>query len=289
MDASPPEVTGLKKRVNVAIRDAIGLSQNPPPICQDPDEAYTAIDSVARLVHGDLASMVIGGLASLFLQMLHPRAMAGVAQHSRYQDDPFGRMLQTANFIGATTYGSKSSSKKSIKRVLQVHEQVVGLTIQGEPYAANDRDLLSWVHCAEIAMFYRAYEVFGKLPLFPGEKDQYVEEMSQLAKDLGCAPIPYNADELADQLESFRPELELRADGRRARNFLQHEVVQGRLRRLVFWFLLRSSYSLLPDWACQMLEVKSNRFLNLVFIHPVTKLICRGMRVAVPPTPRVTL
>ena len=77
MDASPPEVTGLKKRVNVAIRDAIGLSQNPPPICQDPDEAYTAIDSVARLVHGDLASMVIGGLASLFLQMLHPRAMAG--------------------------------------------------------------------------------------------------------------------------------------------------------------------------------------------------------------------
>ena len=146
MDASPPEVTGLKKRVNVAIRDAIGLSQNPPPICQDPDEAYTAIDSVARLVHGDLASMVIGGLASLFLQMLHPRAMAGVAQHSRYQDDPFGRMLQTANFIGATTYGSKSSSKKSIKRVLQVHEQVVGLTNQGEPYAANDRDLLSWVH-----------------------------------------------------------------------------------------------------------------------------------------------
>ena len=119
MDASPPEVTGLKKRVNVAIRDAIGLSQNPPPICQDPDEAYTAIDSVARLVHGDLASMVIGGLASLFLQMLHPRAMAGVAQHSRYQDDPLGRMLQTANFIGATTYGSKSASTKSIKRVLQ--------------------------------------------------------------------------------------------------------------------------------------------------------------------------
>ena len=289
MDASPPEVTGLKKRVNVAIRDAIGLTQNPPPICLDPAEAYTPIDSVARLVHGDLSSMVVGGLASLFLQMLHPRAMAGVAQHSRYQDDPFGRMLQTANFIGATTYGSTSFAGKSIKRVLQVHEQVVGLTEQGEPYSANDPDLLSWVHCAEIAMFYRAYEVFGKLPLFPGENNRYVEEMSQLARDLGCSPIPHNARELQSQLADFRPGLELRGDGIRARNFLQHEVVQGRIRRFVFWFLLRSSYSILPEWAQEMLEVKSNKLLNRLFIHPVTKIICVGMRIAVPPTPRVVL
>ncbi len=289
MDTSPLEVTGLKKRVNVKIRDAIGLTQNPPPICQDPLEAYTAIDSVARLVHGDLASMVVGGLASLFLQMLHPRAMAGVAQHSRYQDDPFGRMLQTANFIGATTYGSKSFAAKSINRVLQVHERVVGLTDEGEPYAANDPDLLSWVHCAEIAMFYRAYEFFGKVPLRKGEDDQYVAEMAQLATDLGCSPIPLSAADLRVELENYRFALELRNDGRRARNFLQHEVVQGRTRRFVFWFLLRSSYSILPMWACDMLEIKSTPRLDRFFIHPVTKLICVGMRVAVPPTPRVTL
>ena len=289
MESSPPEVTGLKKRVNVALRNAIGLTQNPLPICLDPNVAYTPIDATSRVVHGDLAPMVIGGLASLFLQMLHPRAMAGVAQHSRYQDDPFGRMLQTANFIGATTYGTKSSATKFIKRVRQVHLQVVGVTDQGEPYEANDPTLLSWVHCAEIAMFYRAYELFGKHPLREGEDDQYVAEMAHLADDLGCSLIPYSAAALHQALEGFRPELELRADGRHARDFLQNEIVQGRLRRFIFWFLLRSAYSILPPWAREMLGVKSTPLMDRFFVRPATRFLSAGIRVAVPPMPRSAL
>jgi len=34
--------------------------------------------------------MLVGGLGSLFIQMLHPHTMAGVAQHSRYREDPSG-------------------------------------------------------------------------------------------------------------------------------------------------------------------------------------------------------
>ena len=72
---------GFKERFNVAIRNTIGLTQDPIPICDDPEISYMATTSVARLVHGDLASMLVGGIASLFFQTLHPYAMAGVAQH----------------------------------------------------------------------------------------------------------------------------------------------------------------------------------------------------------------
>ena len=65
----------------------------------DPEVAYLPVDGMARLVHGDLPSMLIGGVSSLLLQMLHPLAMAGVAQHSRYRDDALGRLEQTATFM----------------------------------------------------------------------------------------------------------------------------------------------------------------------------------------------
>jgi len=68
----------LRTRANANIRRAVGLTQNPPPRCVDPDTAYFPIDGVARLVHADLSSMLVGGIASLFFQMLHPHAMAAL-------------------------------------------------------------------------------------------------------------------------------------------------------------------------------------------------------------------
>src|ERR1035437_7698217 len=71
------ESSNFAKRLNLRIRHAIGLTQEPPPMCEDPELSYMPVDAVARLVHGDLSTMIIGGLGSLFLQMLHPYAMAG--------------------------------------------------------------------------------------------------------------------------------------------------------------------------------------------------------------------
>ena len=38
--------------------------------------------------------------SALLLQTLHPLAMAGVADHSGYRDDPLGRLRRTAQFVG---------------------------------------------------------------------------------------------------------------------------------------------------------------------------------------------
>jgi uncharacterized protein (DUF2236 family) len=231
--------------------------------------------------------MLVGGLASLFVQMLHPHTMAGVAQHSRYRDDPLGRLLQTANFIGFTTYGTKQEAYASIERVLSVHQVVRGLADDGEPYDANDPHLLAWVHAAETSMFLNAYRRFGRLRLSDAQADHYVAEMATLARDLGMIDPPESVAQLNTALQRFRPELRLSTDGATARDFVARGVVQGRTQRLVYWLLVRSAFALMEPWELALLGVRARPLRNRLFIQPTTWLLCRGLRLFVPP-PRTT-
>jgi len=280
--------TALRVRANNAIRATVGLNREPPSVCDDPAVAYTPVDGVSRLVHGDLASMLIGGLASLFFQMLHPLAMAGVAQHSRYQHDPLGRMLQTANFISATTYGSKQSAYAAIERVRAVHESVRGAAPDGRPYSANDPHLLKWIHCAEISMFLAGYQRFGRESISASEADAYVAETAQLARDLGVESPPTSVRELKEAIESFRPELRLTREGESARDFISHGVVKGIFQRGAYWLIVRSSYALMEPWAREMLNVTNVAAWEGELLRPVTKVLCAAVRLAVPPATRVS-
>jgi hypothetical protein len=206
----------VRARVNRGIRQAAGLSMDPPPICEDPAEAYQRVDAVARLVHGDLPAMMVGGIASLFFEMLHPHTMAGVAQHSRYRDDPLGRVLQTATFIGTTTYGPRTRAVQAFERVRAVHEGVRGVADDGVAYVASDSHLLEWIHCAGTEMFLRAYQSFGRHALSAADADEYVADVAGTALDLGALEVPRSVAELEDRVARFRPELRLSADGAEA-------------------------------------------------------------------------
>ncbi len=276
----------LRQRANMKIRRAAGLSMDPPARCDDPLAAYSDVYGVTRIVHGDLPSMLVGGLGSLFFQMLHPHAMAGVAQHSRYQDDPFGRMLQTANFISATTFGSKESAAAAIERVLNVHQFVHGVTDDGAAYDANDPHLLAWVHCTELFMFLNSYQRFGAHHLSDDEANKYVAEMVHVADDLGVQNPPHNVRELNAALLSFRPELNLSADGVTARDFISHGVTNRRKQRFVHRLIVRSAWSLLPSWAQDHLGVRTNRVSDLLVFRPATKVLSFACRLALPPAPR---
>jgi hypothetical protein len=110
--------------------------RKPPPIASDPEESYLPPDGVARLVHADLPSMLIGGISALLLQTLHPLAMAGVAEHSNYQADPLGRLRRTAAFVGTTTFGTVGEAEAAIAQVQRVHRRVKGIAPDGRPYSA---------------------------------------------------------------------------------------------------------------------------------------------------------
>lgn len=276
-----------RRRASGAVRRAAGLQQDPPARCADPLEAYGDVYGVARVVHGDLPSMLIGGVASLLIQMLHPLAMAGVAEHSRYQDDPLGRLLQTANFISATTYGSTTTAKAAIARVQHVHDFVHGTTEDGVAYDANDPHLLLWIHCCETAMFLGAYRRFGARRLSPRDEDRYVEEMAQVARDFGVESPPLNVHDLDVTLNSFRDELRLTRDGAIARDFIATSVVQRHRQRAAHYLIVRSAWTVLTPWSRVLLEVRVRPLTHRLLIAPATALFVRAVRLAVPAPPQM--
>jgi uncharacterized protein (DUF2236 family) len=279
----------VRERTSRSIRHAAGLTHAPPPRCDDPDDAFGDVNGVARLVHRELPSMLVGGIGSLFFQMLHPHAMAGVAQHSRYQEDPLSRVLQTANFIGATTFGSKETAQDAIDRVLLVHSYVHGIADDGAPYDANDPHLVLWVHCAEISMFLTAYRRFGSRALSDEEADHYVKETAHVARVLGAVDPPETVAQLNAALLSFRSELRLSDDGVAARDFLTSRVTSSRAQRCIYWLLVRSAWALLPAYAQELLGVRSRGLRERLVWRPSTRVICRLMRIAVPPPPHVAI
>jgi len=159
----------------------------------DDDAGLFGPDSVTWRVHSDL-SMLVGGVRALFVQTVHPLAIAGVAQHSQYRSDPLGRLRRTAAFVAATTYGSTAKADAAIARVRSIHERVRGLAADGRPYSANDPELLAWVHHVEVESFLLAYQRVG-----PGlgsvDADTYVLEMAGLGRRLGVPdPVTTTAD-----------------------------------------------------------------------------------------------
>ena len=55
------------------------------------------------------------GIRALLLQMFHPLAMAGVADHSDSREDPSGRLSRTAHFVTVTTYGSTEAAERAMR------------------------------------------------------------------------------------------------------------------------------------------------------------------------------
>ena len=284
-DATSRLVAKFREEAIRRLRKSMGLHGEPPLPDFDPATAYMPVGGMARQIHGDLPAMLIGGLASLLLQMNHPAAMAGVAQFSMYRQDPLGRLYQTAQFLGTTTFGSEHDALAVIDTVRFVHEGVQGTTHLGQRYWANDPRTLLWVHCAETAMFLRAAELYGPRTLSSDDADRYVSEMARVARDLGCAEPPTTAKELASMLEGFRGELDLSPDGLEARNFVLRGVFTNPVEIAAYATLSAAAVNLLPLWARTLLQIPRIPLAENVLVRPAALALATSMRLAIPGVP----
>jgi uncharacterized protein (DUF2236 family) len=232
-------------------------------------------DSIVWRVHGDSA-MLIGGLRSLMLQTLHPLAMAGVAQHSNYKSDPWGRLNRTGRFVGATTYGSTATAEEAIAVVRRVHDRVRGTAPDGRPYAANDPHLLLWVHTTEVDSFLRAYERYGAGRLRDAEKNQYVAEMAEIARRLGSESPPESNAELAACLNDFRSECRAGAQARETMRFLMLPPVPLILRG-PYGILTAGAITLLPSWARRELWLPVLPLTDPLAVRPAATVLTRAI------------
>src|ERR687898_917313 len=144
--------------------------------------------SVTWRVHAD-PSMLIGGLAALLLQTLHPLAVAGIEEHSNYREDPLGRLGRTGSFVTGTTYGSTETAERLIKLIKAVHRKVKGTAPDGRPYSSSDPDLVTWVHATEVFSFLRAHQRFVPFPVRGEQADRYYHEMATIAERLGASEV----------------------------------------------------------------------------------------------------
>lgn len=273
----------LRLQLAAGLRHSIGLHDQPPPPCNDPMLAYIAPSSPVRLVHSDLTSMLVGGVASLLLQMLHPLAMAGVADHSNYREDPLGRLERTAIFIGTTSFHSTEEARAAIDRVRRIHRSVTGTSQDGVPYRADDPELIEFVHNAEISSFLASFNRYGPTRLTTEEQDAYVADMATVALDLGAREVPRTVAELVEAIEGIRPQLRLTRAGSNARNFVVAGPVRAPHEMAAYSLVVAAALGVLPAWARRQLKIPLLPLADQLWIRPSTKLMGRGIRFALPP------
>lgn len=162
-------------------------------------------ESAVWKVHGSLSTLV-GGVRALLLQAAHPAPLQGVAEHSRYQTDPIGRLIGTTRWLTITSFAAEPAIRREAKRVNAMHQRVQGeyldkTGVRGEYSAKNERFLL-WVHCAFTDSFLKSYCAIHKVE--PHQMNAYVHEWAKSATFLGLPKAPQSVDELERTLDDFR-------------------------------------------------------------------------------------
>jgi uncharacterized protein (DUF2236 family) len=199
--------------------------------------------------------MFIGGLRALLIQTLHPLAMAGVAQHSDYRNDPWGRLQRTADFLAVTTFGPADEAQRTIDRIRHVHSFVQGTAADGRPYSANDPHLLEWVHVAEVDSFLTSYQRFGARPLNQRDRDRYIHDMAVIASKLGVLAPPETEHELRERLRRFIPELRSTPESRDAVRYLTLTPPLTFPANGAYFALVSATVATLPAWTRPLLRL----------------------------------
>lgn len=247
-----------------------------------PGPRWFAEDRPIWRVHSD-ASMFAGGLRALLLQSLHPLAMAGVAEHSDYRADPWGRLQRTADFLAATTFGTAAQASAACERVVSVHRFVRGVAPDGRPYEASDPHLLRWVHICEVDSFLAAHQRYGAARLTKPECNGYVADMAVIARALGVVDPPTDLISLRSRLSWYRPELAVTPAARESARFLLFAPVPL-VARPPYGLLAASTVALLPWWARRELRLPILPVTETVVVRPAGAALTGVLRWALAPT-----
>jgi uncharacterized protein (DUF2236 family) len=226
-------------------------SRGERPVTRRPDGLFGP-RSVAWRVHGDVTSMMVGGIAGLLLQMLHPAVLAGVWDHSNFRADMHGRLRRTARFIATTTYGAAEDAEAVIARVCRIHDQVRGTLPDGTLYTANDPAMLAWVHVTEATSFLDAWIRYGEPRMKLADQDRYFTEMGRIAVKLGADPVPATRAEAQALIRRMRPSLRYDARTREVARLVMTQPAPSPMAEPLQALAMQAGVDLLPSWARRM-------------------------------------
>ncbi|OLT12705.1 hypothetical protein BJF78_23995 [Pseudonocardia sp. CNS-139] len=221
----------------------------------DAGAGYFPPGTATRTVVADPAALV-GGISALFLQTLHPRAMAGVEQHSSFPDDFWPRLQRTAGYVTTLAFADTATADRVAAHVRVIHRQVHGTDpVTGRPYAADDPDLLRWVHACEVGSLSAAVRRLGLIDA--AEEDRFLAEQVTAGALLGATGLPASRAEVDAYFADVRPELVASPIARRAARRLALAPLPLRVELLtparpVWTAVAAVAIGLLPSWAKRM-------------------------------------
>ena len=162
--------------------------------------------SMSWEINGDMASVVLGGIGAIVMEILHPSVMAGVQDLSNYREQPERRGKTTFGYVVTTTFANTQAATRLVNVVKKMHSQVEGTRPDGVPYRALDPELIGWVHTCIPWAVMTAYERYNR-PLTDAEKDRYLGEQAVIGRMGGAGDIPETVAELREYVEAMRPKL----------------------------------------------------------------------------------
>ena len=282
----PSKNTKLQEKLSIRFRKLLsGATDGNPPwlsvVAEGDDIGMFSPNDAPWIIHRDFSTLV-GGVRALLMQALHPGSLAGVAQHSRYEQDPLGRLSGTIRWLTITTFGSNQAVQNEAGRVNRMHTRVSGeyQTAQGETtsYRAADPRLLLWVHIAFMESFLRSHQNYSKAPI-PGGADTYVRLWGKSVAPLGLDDVPTSEAELSKLLDEFSEELIVTDQTRAVIKWIKNAPLPP-LTKPVYKLLFYSAVASLDPRFRALIGIRS---APLWLLRPVTTGMLSLMRFAIGP------
>jgi uncharacterized protein (DUF2236 family) len=247
----------------------------------DQDTGLFGPGSMTWRVHAE-PILWLAGYRALLLESLHPRALAGVLQNSRFREDPWGRLFRTARFWGQVVYGTTEMAEDAGRRVRRIHGRLRGVDPDtGEGFRIDEPELLRWIHVTAMESFCDTAQRAG-LGLKPSEVDGYYTEQLQVARLVGLDPatVPATAAEVDAYYRDIRPKLAGTAEAKTTARYLAVPSFPYRLGwtpvRPLWIGVSAYAFSLLPAWARRLYGLPGLPTTDLT-----ATLTARGLRAAI--------
>lgn len=171
------------------------------------EAAIVPPDSVSWQVFRNPVSMFVGGIAAVLLELGEPRVRTAVWEHSSFRTDPAGRLRRTGLAAMITVYGARSRFEATAGRVRAMHRAISGTTPAGQPYRADDPELLRWVQGTAAFAFLAAYRTYVR-PVAAADQDRYYTEGRLGSSLYGVDDPPASESAIAAMIAAMRPQLE---------------------------------------------------------------------------------
>jgi len=119
----------------------------------------------------------------LLLQVCHPTIGAGVADHSVYREDPWGRLRRSLFPIVETIYGADGDEVGA--RIREAHRTIRGTDHVGRRYGAWEPEAYWWVLATALDSVLVMAERYFPDAISAGDRERLVAEMHEVGLRMG--------------------------------------------------------------------------------------------------------